>query len=414
MRPATPSALHQSDNTIAMSPEAYVKQEKLTALARDLIRIPSLAGQETQIAAYVQEYLTAAGFEAATNDYNTVVAVLRGGEGPTILLDAHIDTVDANPGEWTHHPYAAEIDGGAIYGRGATDMKGALAAMMRAGETLAAEGISRGNLIVTATSWEERFEGHTLGIAIEDLSSRGLRPDYVIIGEASQLNIKRGQRGRTRIHFDVKGRAAHSAHPEEGVNAVYKALALAQRIREMPLPADDFLGRGIIELIGIDSLPRPIDSVVPFGCQLSYDLRLLPGETKASVLDQFRAVVDVLASEDPDFHADFHITQGELTTRQGEVEIIEAFPPAWKIPEDHILVGTARAALRSIGLDPQVTKYDFCTNGSYSAGIAGIPTIGFGPGAESGAHIIDEHIAIEELEKACLGYEAIVRRVLQL
>lgn len=382
-------------------------------MAQAFICIPSVTGTEERIASFVNHYLTSAGFESFVNDYNTVVAVLRRGQGPALLFDAHIDTVDADPREWRHPPYAAEIVGGEIYGRGASDMKGALAAMMYAARALAREGSLTGNLVITATSWEEHFEGYTLGKAIEHLAAIGLRPDYVVIGEASELNIKRGQRGRTRIHVDIKGKAAHSAHPESGINAVYKAVKLIERIREMPRRTDDFLGKGIIELIGIDSLPKPVDSVIPYAARVSYDLRLLPGESKDSVLAQFDQVVRQLAQEDAEFQASFHIASGELTTRSGRSEIVEAFPPAWKIEQDHPLVQKALAALRAIGLRPEIIRYEFCTNGSYSAGIARIPTIGFGPGAESGAHIIDEHISIVELERACAGYIAIAESLLR-
>ncbi len=385
--------------------------KSVIALAQDLVRIPSLSGQEAGVAAYVRDYLQEAGFAARVDDYGTAIGVLRRGAGPTLLLDAHTDTVDVERAGWRHDPFGGEIEGGYLYGRGATDMKGALAAMLAAGAALAREDW-RGTLVITGTSWEERFEGHTLGAAMEALAREGVRPDYCLIGEASELNVKRGQRGRTRLHFDVRGRPAHSAHPERGVNAVYQAAELIRRIREMPLPEDDFLGQGIVELIGIGSQPQPIDSIVPYACRVSYDLRLLPGQTRASVLAQFAGIIAGLRAEDADFQAELSIAGGELTTRDGRVEVVEPFPPAWKLEEGHPLVQRSLAALRGIGQRPAVTKYGFCTNGSYSAGEAGIPTIGYGPGAEDGAHVADERVAVEELERACAGYAAIARAML--
>ena len=384
---------------------------KAAQLAQELIRIPSLTGHEADIAAFVEGYLSDAGFRASINDHGTVVATLRRGAGPVVLFDAHIDTVDADAAEWTHPPFAGEIADGKLYGRGATDMKGALAAMMAAGQQLARADWS-GTLVITGTSWEEHFEGYTLGVALGELEAQGIRPDYAIIGEASELNVKRGQRGRTRIHFDVKGRPAHSAHPARGINAVYKAAELILAIMNMPLPNDPFLGDGIVELIGIDSLPKPIDSVVPYACRVSYDLRLLPGQTPDSVLRQFQAILDQLSADDPDFQAELTIASGDLVTRSGKRERVQAFPPAWKVEEDHSLVQGAVAALRGIGQHPSVTKYDFCTNGSYSAGIGGVPTIGYGPGSEGGAHIVDEFIEVADVESACRGYVAIASALL--
>jgi putative selenium metabolism hydrolase len=376
-------------------------------LAQALIAIPSTTGNEAAIAAYVQDDLAAAGFEVEIDVYGSVIAVRRG-QGPVVLFDAHIDTVEAEARAWTHPPFAGQVEDGRVYGRGATDMKGALAAMMAAAHRLV-EAHMPGTLILTGTSWEEYFEGYTLGKAIEALTQRGLRPDYCLIGEASEMNIKRGQRGRTRLHFDVTGASAHSAHPEQGINAVYKAVRLIQAIHDMALPTDDFLGESIVELIGIDSQPKPIDSVVPYACRVSYDLRLLPGQTEDVVMGQFQELIAALQAQDPELDITCQIASGELDRRDGKVETVRAFPPAWKLAEDDPLVQRAQVALQRIGQSPEIAKYDFCTNGSYSAGVAQIPTIGYGPGEEGGAHVVDESVSVTELRQAEAGYMAIAR-----
>jgi putative selenium metabolism hydrolase len=381
--------------------------KELVGLAQALIRIPSLTGAEAEIAEFVRDYLAAAGLETWVDEYHSVIGVLRRGAGPTVLYDSHIDTVEVNPAEWKHAPFGGEIEEGRLYGRGAADMKGALAAILNAAKRLAQDAAFHGTLIVTGTSLEERVEGLTLGRALDKLAARGLRPDAVVIGEASELNLKRGQRGRTRVHVDIQGRAAHSAHPEKGINAVYQAMSLVQAIRALPMRRDELLGPEIAEVIAIESLPRPMDSIVPYACRVSYDLRLLPGDTRESVLERFAGVARQLQKADPAFCAAFQIAPAAVRARDGREEIVEPFPPAWKFPEDHPLVQRALAALRGIGQDPALTKYGFCTNGSYSAGVAGIPTLGYGPGAENGAHVVDEYVEISELEKAAAGYVAI-------
>jgi len=385
---------------------------ELIELAQALIRIPSVTAHEKEIAQYIVRFLEGSGLKVEICDDHTVIGVLRRDVGPTILLDSHIDTVDANPSEWHHPPFAAVVEQGKLYGRGASDMKGALASMLTAVKHVAQDQSWKGTLVLTGTSWEEYFEGHTLGKAIAHLAQQGVRPDYVIIGEASEMNLKRGQRGRTRLYMDIKGKASHSAHPEEGINAIYKAVHLIQRIRGMNLAHDEFLGQGIVELIGIESRPHPVDSVVPYYCRLSYDLRLLPGQTKESVLAQFGQIVRGLTQEDPELEVNIRLASGELLTSSGKREVVETFAPAWKLVEEHELVQRTLSALRGIGLQPRVTKYGFCTNGSYSAGIAAIPTIGFGPGQETMAHVVDEYICIDALEKACAGYIAILQKLL--
>lgn len=385
---------------------------EVVQLLQSLIQIPSITGHEQQIAHYLKDYLESCGFKSRVNTYNTVIGVLDLGEGPTVLLDGHIDTVPANPEEWSHPPHGGLIDHDCIYGRGASDMKGALAAMIIAGKCLAREKKVKGKIVITGTSWEEYFEGYTLGKALDGLAQEGIKPDYVIIGEASELNLKRGQRGRTRVIVDVKGKASHSAHPESGINAVYKAQRLITALQACPLPENPFLGKHIIELIGIESWPNPVDSVVPYQCRVTYDLRLLPGESKASVLQEFAAIIQQVQATDPEFEADVRLAGGEVMTHEGVAEWVEALPPAWVFPADAPFLQTAEQALRAIGLTPAVTKYDFCTNGSYSAGIAHIPTLGFGPGKETSAHTVDESLAIDDLQQACAGYIAIARALL--
>jgi len=385
---------------------------EVVPLLQSLVQIPSVTGNERAIAHHLKDYLEQIGFASEINDYNTVIGVLDLGEGPTVLLDGHIDTVNADPEQWTTSPYAGAEREGRIYGRGASDMKGALAAMLIAGKSLAQQQGLSGKVIITGTSWEEYFEGHTLGKAITALTDRGLKPDYVIIGEASELALKRGQRGRARVIVDIQGQAAHSAHPEKGINAVLQAQRFITALQARPCREDPFLGKHIVELIGIESLPNPVDSVVPYLCRVTYDLRLLTGETRESVLQEFNDVIQALHAADPTFEASLSLASGEIQLQSGGSERVEALPPAWELDEAHPLVRQAHQALQTLGMTPAITKYDFCTNGSYSAGIAGIPTIGFGPGKETTAHIVDEYVEIAELKQACAGYEAIVRALL--
>ncbi len=379
--------------------------EELIKLTQNLLKIESTTGNEMGMANFVQGYLSQQGFTCKIDERNSVVATLNKGEGPTIMFDAHIDTVPADAEKWTHNPYGGEIADGKIFGRGASDMKGALGAMMYAAKTLAEDDSVQGTIILSGTAWEEYFEGYTLGKIVEGLE---YKPDYVIIGEASELNLKRGQRGRTRVFVDVKGKASHSAHPDAGINAGYLAADLVVKIRDIKQREDDFLGRRIVELIGIHTKPQKVDSIVPDFCRLSYDLRLLTEDTEDSVLTEFRKIVAQVGIE-----AEVSIAYDTLVTTDGRVEEVKSCPPAWKLNEQHPLVQSSLKALTAIGLAPIITRYDFCTNGSYSAGIAGIPTIGFGPGKESTAHTVDEHITLDELEKASEGYVAIAKELMK-
>ena len=280
-------------------------------------------------------------------------------------------------------------------------MKGALAAMIMAAGCLASDKRPAGDVYVSGTAMEEISEGCALSYIIEKV-----KPDYVIIGEASLLNLNIGQRGRGEIVVRTKGKPAHSSNPEVGVNAVYKMMKLIEGIRRIPVSRHEMLGDGILELTDIISSPYPGASVVPELCTATFDRRLLINESEETVLEPIRKLIDELKKEDPQFDAEAYIAGMDLEFYTGYKTKHLKFAPAWCLDKERNaeLINCALEALRTAGLDPRVSSYKFCTNGSASAGIHKIPTIGFGPCAESQAHVVDEYVEIDQLEKACAGY----------
>jgi putative selenium metabolism hydrolase len=364
------------------------------------------------VADLIRETMLELGFHRVWIDrFGSVVGEIRGAlPGPSILFDSHIDTVEVADGpDWSQPPFGGVVQDGRIYGRGADDMKCALAAMVFGLAPLAVQPDRlRGSIFVSGTVCEETFEGQALGRVVEVV-----RPDYVVIGEASALDLKRGQRGRAEVEVTVTGKAAHSSNPSVGRNAVYLAMDLVQRMRRAPLPTDPFLGCGLLELTDIISTPYPGASVVPRQCRVTFDRRLLPGESEADVLEPLRRCVRECQADDPKFEAVVRITEASQRCYTGDMVAGKRFFPAWVLAEDNPLVTAALAGLRLAGLDPALTKYDFCTNGSYSAGVAGIPTIGFGPGDEDGAHVVDENIELEQVQRAAVGYQSIAWHLLE-
>jgi len=386
-----------------------IDREGLVSFCRELIRRESLSGAEGEVAALLAERLRALDFdEVRTDAYGSVVGKVRGtGGGKSILFDGHIDTVPvSNPEQWTRDPFGGEIIDGRLYGRGASDMKGAVGAMVYAIGALAG-GKDRlaGDVYFCGSVHEEIFEGIALGKVIEQV-----KPDCVVIGEASELNLKIGQRGRAEVTVEAKGKTAHSANPKVGINAVYGIIPALQGIRAMELARHPVLGAAIIELTDIISSPYPGASVVPDRCRATFDRRLLVSETVESVLAEIGKVIEALpAGTGAQVWAEIARATAKCYTGV-EIEGQRWFP-AWLFEPEHPLVQDALAALRAAGQDPAITTYSFCTNGSYSAGIAGIPTIGFGPSRENQAHVVDEYVEIEQVYKAAEGYLAIARRV---
>ncbi len=378
----------------------------LIDLTQALVRIQSPSGAEDAVVERITTEMRALHFDDVWVDPNgSAIAVIHGAApGPTLLLDAHCDTVGVAAGStWTRAPYGGELDGGFIYGRGTADMKGALAAMIYAAAAVDRTQLA-GHVAVSATVLEEVMEGVSLKTVME-----AVRPDAVVIGEATKLNLNRGGRGRAEIQLETIGKPAHSSSPELGVNAVHAMLRVVDGIERMLLRQDPLLGPALLALTDIVSDPYPGYSVIPSRCRVTYDRRLLPGESAEDVLAQLASIATLPGAE-----LRAALAQGEHRAYTGARLSGPKFFPAWAFPEAHRFVQQSLTGLRTAGLDPQVRAYRFCTNAAYSAGVAGVPTIGFGPASEGDAHVVDERIAVDDLVAAARGYCGIIDSVLKV
>lgn len=388
------------------------REEKLIKLLQEMIQSPSNSGEEESVVKVIKKYLEELGYDSAEVDkYGNIIGCIKGKRpGKKILFDGHIDTVpvpESTRDKWTQNPYGGEIVDGKLYGRGTSDMKGQTSAFISACAYFA-EDCGKdfdGEIYVAGVVHEEIFEG----IAAREIS-KNVKPDYVVIGESSELNLKIGQRGRGEIVVETFGKPAHSANPHKGINSVYKMATIIQEIKKI-VPPETELGKGILELTDIKSAPYPGASVVPDHCRVTYDRRLLVGETKESVLKPIQEVLDKMMKEDPELKAKVSYAVGKEKCYTGEWMEGERFFPGWLYSEEDEFVQAAYKGLKEAGIDTQITQYSFCTNGSHYAGEAGIKTIGFGPSMENLAHTIDEHIEIEQLRKGAAGYYGILKAV---
>lgn len=385
------------------------------ALCRALLRAPSRSGEEEAAAEVLKGAMTRLGFDSITVDENgSVIGCIEGDRpGPNILFDGHIDTVPVNePALWQHDPFGAEQEGDKIYGRGASDMKGAVAAMTVAAAAFKArtKGHFPGKVFVAGVVYEELFEG----VACRAIT-KAVRPDYVVIGESTQLRLKTGQRGRAELVVETFGKSAHSANPEKGINAVKLMMRFLERLEKEYVPTEqEGLGRGILELTDIISSPFPGASVVPEKCTATFDRRLLVGETEQSVLSPILALLERLHTEEDSFRGTAYFREQTLPCYTGGTLSAKRFFPAWKFPDDAPFNRAALGALRAAGIEPEVTVYSFCTNGSHYAGEKGIKTLGFGPSREDLAHTVEEYITVEQLCRSADGYLALAEALTKL
>ena len=211
----------------------------------------------------------------------------------------------------------------------------------------------------------------------------------------------------TNYSLTTYGESAHSSNPEIGLNAVLKMNQAITAIDKEYLPIEDVLGKGILVLTDIISTPYPGESVIPRLCKATFDRRLIIDETKESVIDGLRKILDQIKEEDKDFVYSIDYAKNDFTTYSGYKIKGDKFYPPWKINDDHEILRKIKKRFSDEGLKFEIGYYSFCTNGSSTCGIDKITTIGYGPGREVEAHITNEFIEIEQLEKAVIGYQAL-------
>lgn len=368
--------------------------EEIINFTQELIRIKSLSGEEGALAQAVENKLRSMDFdEVFVDEYGSVVATRAGKrQGSRVLFDAHMDVVPVqNPKSWSVDPFGGELRDRKIWGRGATDIKGGLAGMVITLGRLPRE-VFCGTLILSASVGEELIEGAALQRVVEST-----HPDGAVIIEPTQCHLGIGQKGRTGFWIKVRGKPAHTSNPEIGENAVYKAVAVIQRLRDLPLPVDPFLGKGVMELIEICSTPFPGECTVPYECLLRFDRRLVDGESQ----DTIRSAVENTLASLKDWEMGFNNTIFKTYTGQ-LVKQLE-FHPGWMIEPTSIWVKKASESLKSANLDQEYIKVPYCTNGSCTAGILQLPTVIFGPSTVELAHVIDEYIEVDELLRGAGG-----------
>lgn len=387
-------------------------EDKVVALCQQMVQIKSYSGEEQQLADYLADFFAQEGFEVIRDDFGNVIAHLKGDRpGKTVVFDGHMDTVPAdNEQEWRYSPFGGEIHEGRLYGRGATDMKGPMASCICGVLEYrdSRQGKFPGDIYISCVVHEECYEG----VASHGMTSL-VQPDYVVIAEPSSMTLKIGQKGRAEIQVETFGKAAHSSNPDAGVNAVYQMLELVEAFRALPVPEDPRLGKGILELTDVKSSPYPGASVVPDYCKATFDRRLLSGETRESVLQPLQEVLQAQMARDPSLKAKITYAEGTDLCYTGKQLGVERFFPAWLRDEEEAYIGAIRTVMQEQGMDVPLSQYYFCTNGSHYGGELGLRCVGFGPSYENMAHILDENIEIDQLQKGVAGFRCIAEALLE-
>jgi len=375
------------------------KQRMLTFL-QELVQIKSLDNHEGDAVQRVKREMEMLEYDQIMIDpMGNIIG--RMGNGETLIaFDGHLDVVDVgDESQWDFEPFSGKYEKGKIHGRGSTDQKGGVAAMVYAARIMKdLDLLDDLMIIVTGTVNEEDCDGLCWQYIIGEDK---IRPEFAVLTEPTDGKVCRGQKGRMALQIRTRGVSAHGSVPEQGENAIYKMAPIIREIEELNnnLPAHPELGRGTVTISQI-FFSSVSSCAVADGCTVILDRRLTYGETRDMVINELESLESVRKSG-----AKVEIILYEVPTYTGLKYPSESYFPSWITPEKDESVQSAVKAHRHLfGDAPVVDKWIFSTNGVAISGLHGIPCVGYGPGKTAAAHKANETLEVEELYKAAMMY----------
>ena len=383
----------------------YVKgqEEEIVQFLKDFIAIDSTTYHEGNAVQFLAKKMKEFGFdEVRVDKVGNVMG--RVGSGKTVLMyDSHIDTVEpGDPADWGMNPLEAQMEEGKVLrGRGAVDDKGCLTGITYAGKALKALGLDKDfTLWVSGSISEEDVEGSCVKAMLEE--NPDIKPDFVLVAEASNGRVIRGHKGRALIKITVPGKCAHASTAWRGDNALIKALPIMERVDKFQdFVEDPFLGKGSIEVTKVDC-KTPSLNTIPGEAVITCDRRISCGESIDDLLNKvaqfYKDIPGVTAAID---------TEKVQTYTGYDITCVDYFP-SWVMAEDHPLIQAGVDAFTGLWDEkPAVEAWEFCTNATHMCGRLGIPSIGYGPGDDSLCHSTQDKVPVDDLLKAIDFYAAL-------
>lgn len=377
---------------------------EITSLAAGLVVAPGQnpPGQEAATVDVLARACRLRGLEPIIDEVQpgrpNLRTVLAGGDGPGLLLLGHSDVVPPGGG-WSVDPYGGLVRDGRLYGRGAADMKGGLAACLVALGAIKRAGVELSGPVEFAVTVDE--EDHALGV--RHYLDTGDRGGFLgcMVAEPTDLQPIIAARGDAYFAITIRGRAAHSGHPDDGANAVYGATRVIDDLRcwhgELSRDAHPLAGPATVSVGRVDGGTGP--SIVPAECMVIADRRLLPSEPAVDVLDQLLARLDRL-----DLSAEGLGVSAELTLDM----------PGFETDQDAAVVAAMiAAAAESGGPVLPVGGWSAACDGGFLARDAKLPVVVYGPGSVlEQAHRADESVSLDHLLIAARSYALTILRLL--
>ena len=358
-------------------------------------------GEEVEAANLVADWMRRLGLEGRVipiqdRRANALGRLTGKGKKAPLLFSGHLDTVPPGESPWEHEPYSGQIVGDRIYGRGASDMKGGLVAMVAAAGALARAKVPlAGDLLIAATADEE---AGTLGARHLVQSGEIDKVTGVLIGEPSDLAVYVAEKGALWLEVATRGKTAHGAMPELGINAILQMTKILTRLPRLRFECKrhPLLGRPTLNIGTISGGVKT--NVVPDGCKITVDIRTVPGQNHEAISNQVGDLLKGLSDSDPDF--------------QGEVRIISDLPALETSPQDPLVKAALRASRRETGQTQKPRGVMYYTDGVAFVPELKIPMVICGPGKAGLAHQPDEYVEISKVHAAARIYAQIAWEML--
>jgi len=401
------------ENTVKeIKSRVQAAQGDIVQFMRDICAIPSMDGQLKDVGERIQAEMRKLGFDEVRFDRmgNTLGRIGNGEK--VIVYDSHIDTVGVgDPGEWEWDPFVGKVEDGILFARGACDEKNSTPGMVH-GLAMARDlGLLEGYTAYYFGNMEEWCDGIAPNAFVE--VDPKVKPDFVLIGEPTRMQVYRGHKGRIELKITAHGRSAHAASHYLGDNAVYKMMAIISQIRELDrrmrfgMGSHPVQGHPSIAVTDVSARTASINAV-PDQFTIFIDRRITLSEPRDEVIAQVKGLI-------PDYLQDeIHVEElfYDMPSYTGFVFPVSKFYPPWLLDDVHPLVQAGQAAVEALWQERrELGAWDFSTNGTYWAGKAGIPAIGFGPGDEKFAHTILEQVPLEDVV-AATGFYALLPGIL--
>ncbi|MGH8708249.1 MAG: M20 family metallopeptidase [Burkholderiales bacterium] len=367
-------------------------EQDAVALTKSLLGYDTInpPGREADCAGHAARLLQDWGYQVETHDFEpgrTSVVARAGGNGgrAPLCLTGHLDVVPLGTRAWSRDPFKGETDGDKLYGRGTSDMKSGVAAIMLAARAFARKLQGTPGIVLVLTASEEN--GCIGSRHLAELPKLMGKAGALVVGEPTSNHPYVGHKGSLKFHADFRGVSAHGSMPELGENAIYKAARAVSQLEAFDFrqPAHPVMGTATLS-VGTFEGGSGVN-LVPDAARIGVDVRTLPGMDHAALLERLRAAMG----------------------KDVQIDTFSDLPAVWTAPEAEWMQRVFEVCTPFLRARPEVRTATYMTDAANLRKVYGeVPTVVLGPGEPQMAHQTDEYCSMERIRQSVEIYEKII------